>query len=332
MWLICEFRFSVVIPGYDLYVKQSSKLITANRILEFVIGFKTYKLLIFENMILSFHPLYVADRNLLCAGRDPGQEEFEAIQQADAVILPQGCRESLYRMAADNCFNVFPNYDARFTFPEKIGQVQLFKKMNAAHPQTIIFSNDMLSDRYIENLQKSVPIEPPFVFKFNWGGEGDTVFLVRDDEDFKHYLKKAQIYSKTGQCGFILQEFIPSGGRSLRVVVIYQTIVAYWRIQENVEAFYTNIGKGARLDSGADPVLKKAGIAATRRFCQLTGINLAGFDFLFSESDLIHNKVEPLFLEINYFFGRKGLGGSEKYYHLLQKGIDDWLKSILTNE
>jgi len=32
-----------------------------------------------------------------------------------------------------------------------------------------------------------------------------------------------------------------------------------------------------------------------------------------------------LFLEINYFFGRKGLGGSEAYYKLLQQEIDRWI-------
>ena len=79
-------------------------------------------------MILSFHPLFEADQNRLCAGRDPGKEELEAIRRADAVILPQGCRESLYFMARKACPHIFPNYDARFAYPEKIGQVQLFQE------------------------------------------------------------------------------------------------------------------------------------------------------------------------------------------------------------
>lgn len=279
-------------------------------------------------MIVSFHPLYVAEQNILCAGRDPGPEELQAIQKAEAVILPQGCRESLYRMAADNCPHVFPNYQTRFEFPEKIGQTQLFNKLNVPHPQTISYNNDALTDGDIDNFLNPAPLEPPFVFKYNWGGEGATVFLVRDYEDFKHQLQKTQLYAKSGQYGFLLQELIPSRGRSLRVVVIHQTCIAYWRILENVDDFYTNISKGARLDMDADPGLKSAAIDATRQFCQKTGINLAGFDFLFSETDLKNNNVEPLFLEINYFFGRKGLGGSEKYYALLQQGIDAWLESI----
>jgi len=279
-------------------------------------------------MILSFHPLYVADQNLLCAGRDPGQEELNAMQQARAIILPQGCRESLYRMAKDNCPHIFPDYDVRFTHPEKIGQARLFHSMDAAHPRTVTFEKYTLADTDIENLLDQPPVDLPCVFKFNWGGEGETVFLVRNHDEFKACLQKAQLYEKSGQYGFLIQEFIPAGGRSLRVVVIHGTIIAYWRIQDNDDGFYTSIGKGARLDRDADPELQSAAITATQQFCRQTGINLAGFDFLFSERDLYNNKIIPLFLEINYFFGRKGLGGSEKYYRLLEKGIDDWLANI----
>ena len=50
-------------------------------------------------------------------------------------------------------------------------------------------------------------------------------------------------------------------------------------------------------------------------FCFQNPISLAGV-------------IKPLFLEINYFFGRKGLGGSEKYYKILQDEIDNWIKRI----
>ena len=60
-------------------------------------------------MIVSFHPLFEADRNIICAGR----EDPAAIRAADAVILSQGCYRALYEMAWENCPHVFPNYDAR---------------------------------------------------------------------------------------------------------------------------------------------------------------------------------------------------------------------------
>jgi ribosomal protein S6--L-glutamate ligase len=46
---------------------------------------------------------------------------------------------------------------------------------------------------------------------------------------------------------------------------------------------------------------------------------------LFSSED---EDPTPLLLEINYFFGRKGLGGSEAYYKILQEEIQAWLAGI----
>ena len=72
-------------------------------------------------MILSFHPIIVADENRLCAGRQPDSQDLDAIGNADAVILPQGCSEALYRMARAHCPHIFPNMDIRFDYPGKLG-------------------------------------------------------------------------------------------------------------------------------------------------------------------------------------------------------------------
>ena len=80
-------------------------------------------------MILSFHPCFNGDKNIICAGRAPTEDDLNLIRSADAVILPQGCNESLYKLAKKNCKSVFPNYDARFKYPGKIGQIELFNKM-----------------------------------------------------------------------------------------------------------------------------------------------------------------------------------------------------------
>ena len=63
-------------------------------------------------------------------------------------------------------------------------------------------------------------------------------------------------------------------------------------------------------------------VQAVREFCVITHINLAGFDILFSSED---KPPVPLFLEINYFFGRQGIGGSEAYYALLVEQIHRWI-------
>jgi ribosomal protein S6--L-glutamate ligase len=279
-------------------------------------------------MILSFHPLYAADQNITCAGRDPGAAELRAIQAADAVILPQGCRESLYVMARRICPHVFPNYDARFQYPGKFGQARLFQETGVPHPRTEIFTQANLSDPLHEDLLRNPPFYFPFVFKFDWGGEGETVFLVDSAPAFEKILARAVSYEKTGQYGFLLQEFIPSQARSLRVVVIHQRFVSYWRVQEDDDAFYTNLKKGAKIDSHANPEIQEAGVAAAKKFCRNTKIDLGGFDFLFSETALQQGLIEPLFLEINYFFGRQGLGGSEAYYQMLHEEINNWVNQL----
>jgi hypothetical protein len=67
---------------------------------------------------------------ILCAGRQPDDSDLAAIRKAEAVILPQGCMESLYRMAREENRPVFPNYDLRFRHPGKTGQARLFQTLS----------------------------------------------------------------------------------------------------------------------------------------------------------------------------------------------------------
>ena len=107
-----------------------------------------------------------------------------------------------------------------------------------------------------------------------------------------------------------------------------QDIKSYWRIQARATQFQANLKTGALIDPDGDPELQAAAIAVTRRFGRQTGINLAGFDFLFNTAAIDTGKIQPLFLEINYFFGRRGLGGSEAFYRLLESEIEKWLENV----
>jgi ribosomal protein S6--L-glutamate ligase len=276
-------------------------------------------------MILSYHPCFVADKNLLCAGREPDANDLEAIKSADAVILPQGCYQSLYEMARNNCSHVFPNFDARFKYTGKIGQAKLFQEQNVAHPKTETYLNLDAFSKHYNGFPHNVAFDFPFVFKFDWGGEGDRVYLIKSASEFINVLRTAEKFEKTGQAGFIIQEYIPSKNRSLRVVVIGRTYISYWRFQKDTKCFCSNIAKGAEIDSDSDPDLQAAAVSSVIDFCFLTGINMAGFDVLFVFDKKIKN---PLFLEINYYFGRKGLGGSEKFYEILNTEITKWLARI----
>ena len=110
--------------------------------------------------------------------------------------------------------------------------------------------------------------------------------------------------------------------------MIGETQVAYWRIQDNADVFGTSVGQGARIDTESDPHLRHQALTLTRRFCRQSRINLAGFDLIFDETAGKQKDPQPLFLEINYFFGRSGLGGSARFYAVLQAEIDKWLAGL----
>ena len=276
-------------------------------------------------MILSYHPCFDADTNILCAGRQPDEKDLSAIRAADAVLLPQGCREALYTMARQNCPHVFPDYDARFQYPGKTGQARLFHALDAPHPRTWVFDD---TKHFRRRGAAATDAGFPLVFKLDWGGQGDTVCLLQSTSDLARALSKAAAYEQSGQRGFVLQSFVSDSNRTLRVAVIGQTQVAYWRIQDNPVVFGTSVANGARIDTESDPKLRQMALTLIRGFCQESRINLAGFDFIFDESGRRKKDPQPLFLEINYFFGRTGLGGSVRFYAMLQAEIENWLAGL----
>ncbi len=280
-------------------------------------------------MIVSFHPLFEADKSIICAGREPNADDLAAIKAAQAVVLPQGCSQALYQMATANCRHVFPNYGARFKYPGKIGQIQLFQKSGTAHPHSeTYFSLDDFRQRCADDL-RDMAIELPCVFKFDWGGEGETVYLINSREDFKKTLQKAADFERSGQKGFLLQEFVPAQGKTLRVVIIGQTLISYWRIQENANIFKSSVSRGARIDAALEPERQNVAKVFVKNLGNKTGINLAGFDVIFAP---VKEYIKPLMLEVNYFFGRRGLGGSDAYYEILKKELRNWLKHTLNKQ
>jgi ribosomal protein S6--L-glutamate ligase len=273
-------------------------------------------------MILSFHPLFSGDHNILCAGRKPDASDLTAIRSARAVILPQGCTQQLYFMSKKNCPHVFPNYDVRFRYPGKIGQVKLFLEESIPHPPTEIFQSVAEFKRCYRGFESP---NLPLVFKFDWGGEGDTVFLIQSSSELEQIILHAGRCEASGQSGFLLQKYIPAGNRSVRVTVIGESVLSYWRTCEGQSGFYSNLSKGGKIDQAADPQRREAAEKLVWQFCRSTGVNLAGLDVIFDEGQ--DNPI-PFLLEINYFFGRVGLGGSTEYYRILRKAIKRWLRTV----
>ncbi len=262
-------------------------------------------------MILSFHPLIVAHENRLAAHREPDEGDREAVRAADAVILPQGFRPSWWEGAFSLCSRAFPDYRLRFSHPGKTGQARLFAELGLPHPRTLAFARP----------GDFAGVPPDFgfpcVFKPDWGGEGEGVALAAGMEDVARSLA-----GSAGRGGFVLQEFVPCGGRALRVAVVGDSVEAYWKIAPAGDPLKAGLASGGDMDRVSDPGLMDLGRDAAKTFCARTGVNLAGLDFLFPE-----NGSGPLFLEINWFFGRRGLGGSERFHELLARAVDRWLAS-----
>ena len=71
--------------------------------------------------------------------------------------------------------------------------------------------------------------------------------------------------------------------------------------------------------------LQEKGRNDVGRFCRITNINLAAFDLIFSFDQ---KNPDPMFLEINYYFGRRALGGSQAYYKMLFEALREWLMEM----
>ena len=272
-------------------------------------------------MILSFHPCFSGDRFINCGGRQLTDNDISAVKQAWAVILPQACRRDLYEAAVTHCGRVFPNFDKKFTYPGKSGQIRLFRETGTPHPETRLFADTADFYSRVGNLQ-APGFDFPVVLKLNEADEGHGVFLAETPADLPPFLDRAAGAEKRGEPGFLVQNFIQCGGRVLRVCVIYKTIRVYWRVGRGHDDFRVNIARGAAIDHTTRPDLMTQGIRAVRRFCDNTGINLAGFDLVFSSTG--GNEL-PFFLELNYYFGRRGLGGTRAYYQLLTQAVEQWL-------
>ena len=135
-------------------------------------------------------------------------------------------------------------------------------------------------------------------------------------------LKAMEQLEDSGVSGFVSQEWIETKGNVLRVVIMGKILRSYWKRVEGSGEKIAAINRGARINENWRPDLQEKGETQTQRLFESTGINLAAIDFVFPFS---HPEPQPLFLEVNYAFGREGLGGSENFYLLLFEVLQEWL-------
>jgi len=277
-----------------------------------------------ESLILSLHPAIEANSFYWERGLW-SRELAEQISRARAVVLSQTVDGELYSLCRKLCANVFPNYELRFQWEGKVGDTLLFWTYGVPHPHSLVFPRVETLVGNHPFMDHSPPKLPdfPFVLKGARGGEGKHIWLIESGDDLDRKLLHLKQLELQGNFGFVIQEYIAGLERDLRVVVIGDQVISYWR---KSEGFYHNIAQGGEIDKDSDPELQTIGRDAVMNLCRQTGVNLAGFDLVFPS-----NSKEPLFLEINYTFGRSGLGGTDGFYKVLRQTVGRWLANIDTH-
>ena len=269
-------------------------------------------------MILSFHPCVTADHQIILGNRQPDSRDAPYILQAELIILPQTCSEKLFSMCSKSHGSLFPEYGVRFDYPGKVGQSILFQKAGLPQPKTMQWNS---VDHFIGALNNTYPHEFPFLIKEDKGHEAEGIHIIKDDGDIEISLNKISNRYHQGETRFITQELVQADGNTLRVVIMEDSYISYWK-RSGKEQVISTVSNGAAIDKTWRPDLQEKGLEMAEKLSRKTGINLAAVDFIFN---LKEPDPEPLFLEINYSFGRAGLGGTINYYKLLFRAITNWM-------
>lgn len=261
---------------------------------------------------LSMNPLVVLEENLPNLAPVEAPEVASLIRAARGVVMPRGITRKRYQKIAAMAKNWFPNLDAKYDYSGKTKQAVLFERLQIRHPKTILYRKPQV---LLDAEGKGLPLDYPFVLKGDNGGGGSRVFPVccwKDLIDGLHRLPAEE--------PLLIQSWVDHGGMDLRVVVVGAKMVSYFRV--GGENFYNNVCRGGRMQPEIFPELQERGMAAVARFCHLVRINLAGFDLMFPDEG------PPVFIEINFNFGRKGLGGTPGFRNLFREAVELWQKGF----
>jgi ribosomal protein S6--L-glutamate ligase len=209
----------------------------------------------------------------------------------------------------------------RFEFPGKTGQALLFKRLGVPHPRSVVWPSVAFFREFLTGTDR-LPHGMPYMIKADRSHEGEGVFLIENQDILEKSLNRLSQKEYSGEKGFVTQDFIQGGGNVLRAVVLGHRIFTYWKRPVQSGQIITTVSRGARIDKTWRRDLQVEGGRRSLAFSKQTGVNLAAIDFVCSLSDM---QPELLFLEVNYYFGRRGLGGSEDYYHILHDAVREWL-------
>lgn len=265
---------------------------------------------------VSFRPDVGMEENLPPFAGVDDPETIGLLKNAVGVLLPSHTSPWRYRSITRHAKNWFPRLEARFNFQGKTRQVRLFHGMGVRHPDSFVFETPFRLQAYLNAHEP--PWGYPFVLKGDLGGGGETVFPIYGREDVA-----AHLLSLPKDAPLLIQEWVEHGGKDLRVVIYGDHAVSYFRVGGG--RFYNNICRGGKLDHDGWPELQQKGVAAVRTFSRHAGIDIAGFDLMFPDEG------EPVFIEVNFHFGRKGLGGLREHERHVRRAIQSWRDYLMSD-
>lgn len=264
---------------------------------------------------VSLHHQIRLDENLPALG-PLDANAVALISGAAGVLMPKYGSPTRYHQVAMIAKSHFPRLAARYAYRGKARQTVLFRALGIPHPRTVIYQTPDNATTELENNPSPIPL--PFVLKGDSGGGGSAVFPIRSLDECMECLARLPRNEPV-----LVQEWIKNNGRDLRVVVMGRQVVSYFRV--GADAFYNNVSKGARIDFDLLPETQEVGRQQASALAQRLEIDLAAFDVMFPARG-----GAPFVVEINFLFGRKGLGGLKGYERMYRKALHDWMRGALS--
>lgn len=258
---------------------------------------------------VSFNPEIKLEENvsLFSPLHDPSLHRL--LKAATGVLLPGYVAPWRYRCITRMAQNWFPRLESQFACGGKSTQIHLFRRLQVRHPETLLFKNPTHLLGHFNHWDS--PWGYPLVLKGDTGGGGNRVHPIYAATQLRHYAARLPAHQPV-----LLQRWVDHQGRDLRVVVYGDRLVSYFRIGNG--PFYNNVCRGGRIDHALLPEQQAAGIQAVRDLCRQAQIDIAGFDLMFPDQGT------PVFIEINYHFGRKGLGGTPGHRQYVRRAVQEW--------
>jgi ribosomal protein S6--L-glutamate ligase len=271
--------------------------------------------------LVSYHPLLVADHNFLLTSQRPlDQRDTQAVAEAEAVFLPQAPRRDLYQLVIEYNKPHFPRARVQLELDGKVGNHRLFSNLGLPQPVTMAFDDLDQAAKAWQAGQAPGGGKQPLVAKGAGGGEGQNVFLVRSPEELAELGPRLETSCPRGPEGLVLQELVPTGGRDIRVIFMGDYLDAFWRVAPEGD-FRSNLSQGGRVERETGRAELDRAVALALRLKETAGLDLAAVDIL-------PGPEGPLLLEINFYFGRQALGGSENYWRLYLEAARGWLAGL----